>query len=99
MADSETRSETSGPDADSAPGFEAALARLETLVAEMESGRLTLDQVMARFEEGMRLAKICTAKLGETEKKIEMLVRRDNGSGDWAPFAGMDDHAAPDGNG
>lgn len=58
------------------PGFEAALARLETLVKEMEGGRLTLEQMMAHFEEGSGLVKVCSAKLNEVEKKIEVLVRK-----------------------
>ena len=59
-----------------APSFEQALARLETLVQEMEGGALSLDRMMACFEEGSRLVKVCETKLNEVEKKIEVLVRK-----------------------
>ncbi|MCS6771449.1 MAG: exodeoxyribonuclease VII small subunit [Kiritimatiellae bacterium] len=57
------------------PDFETALARLEAIVREMESGSLSLDRMMACFEEGMRLAAWCDKKLNEVEKKIEILVK------------------------
>lgn len=55
--------------------FEKSLTRLEALVKEMEGGTLSLDQMMTRFEEGIKLSKICGAKLNEVEKKIEKLVK------------------------
>ena len=60
-------------------GFEAALKRLEAIVEEMETGETDLDTMIASFEEGQRLVKLCTAKLSEVEKKIEKIVRDDNG--------------------
>lgn len=56
--------------------FETALARLETIVKEMESGRLTLDQMITHFEEGSQLVKQCGDKLNEVEKRIETLIRK-----------------------
>lgn len=73
------------------PGFEAALARLETLVKEMEGGRLTLEQMMAHFEEGSGLVKVCSAKLNEVEKKIEVLVRK----GDATTSEPLDERTLP----
>ena len=67
--------------------FEAALDRLETLVAEMEAGKISLDACMKKFTEGMQLAGLCTKKLGEAEKKIEILMKKSGGDGDWQPFA------------
>lgn len=60
--------------AESEIGFEKSLERLEAIVAEMEAGELSLDDMMARFEEGSKLVKQCTTKLVEVEKKIEKLV-------------------------
>ena len=74
------------------PGFEQSLARLETLVKEMESGRLTLEQMMAHFEEGSGLVKVCSAKLNEVEKKIEVLVRK----GDAVTSEPLDEKALRD---
>jgi len=61
-------------------GFEAALKRLEAIVEEMEAGETDLDTMIASFEEGQRLVKLCTAKLSEVEKKIEKIVKDDNGN-------------------
>ena len=61
---------------DKHPGFEKSLERLETVVREMESGELSLEKMMKHFEEGMRLVGICSAKLNEVERKIELLVKQ-----------------------
>jgi exodeoxyribonuclease VII small subunit len=68
---------------DSELNFEEALTRLEAIVSQLENGGLTLEQSMAYFEEGMRLQKICAGKLGEAEKKIEVLVKKAEGSYAW----------------
>ncbi|HMP90760.1 MAG TPA: exodeoxyribonuclease VII small subunit [Kiritimatiellia bacterium] len=60
--------------ASSANGFEKSLDRLEAIVAEMEAGNLSLDQMIANFEEGSKLVKQCSSKLTEVERKIEKLV-------------------------
>lgn len=56
--------------------FEESLTRLEAIVKEMESGQLSLDQMMAHFEEGSALVKQCGNKLNEVEQKIEQLIRK-----------------------
>ena len=58
------------------PGFEHSLKRLETIVGEMETGSLSLEDMMNRFEEGTGLVKFCTEKLDEVEQKIEKLVKK-----------------------
>ena len=60
------------------PGFEDALARLEAIVEEMEGGELDLETMIKRFEEGQGLLKFCTKTLGEMEKKVEILVKKDD---------------------
>jgi len=70
---------------DKAPGFEEALARLETIVDEMESGKLSLDDMIKHFEEGSVLVKSCAGKLDDVERKIEKLVKKDGGI-TTAPF-------------
>lgn len=62
--------------AESQPGFEKALATLEEIVLKMESGALPLEKMMEQFEEGMRLISICSAKLNEVERKIEIMVKK-----------------------
>ena len=71
-----------------AQSFEKALARLEEIAAEMESGELGLEKMVAAFEEGQKLVKLCSSKLNEVEKKIEMLVKNSDGSVGTEPFAG-----------
>jgi exodeoxyribonuclease VII small subunit len=61
---------------DKAQNFEKALERLETIVGEMESGTLSLEKMMACFEEGTELVKFCSQKLNEVEKKIEILAKK-----------------------
>ena len=56
------------------PSFEEALERLETIVEELEAGSLSLDQSLARYEEGMRLSRRLTRTLDQAEKRIERLV-------------------------
>jgi exodeoxyribonuclease VII small subunit len=66
------------PDAD--VPFEEALQKLETIVDAMESGELPLESLMAKFEEGTRLAKVCQTKLAQAETKIQQLEK--NSAGD-----------------
>ena len=54
--------------------FEEALERLETIVEELEGGSLSLEQSLARYEEGMRLSRRLTQTLDQAEKRIERLV-------------------------
>ena len=65
--------------------FEKSLERLEALVGEMESGDLSLEQMLKHFEEGSKLVNVCTKKLNEVEQKIEKLVKKD-GALEEAPF-------------
>jgi exodeoxyribonuclease VII small subunit len=60
--------------------FEKALEDLEKIVEAMESGELTLDQALKKYEEGVGLVRACQSKLIETEKKIEILTRTLDGS-------------------
>ena len=54
--------------------FEKALSELEKIVEQLESGELALDEALKRYEEGVKLSRICTKKLTEAEKKIEVLT-------------------------
>jgi exodeoxyribonuclease VII small subunit len=59
--------------------FEAAMNRLEAIVQQLEQGRIGLDEAIRIFEEGMTLYKQCQLQLQEAEKKIEILVKTDEG--------------------
>ena len=69
-------------------GFEKSLERLEAVVAEMEGGDLTLENMIKRFEEGQKLIGYCSKQLDEVERKIEKLVTKDNGEVEAVPFEG-----------
>ena len=60
--------------------FEKALEDLEKIVEAMESGELTLDQALKKYEEGVGLVRACQSKLTETEKRIEILTKTLDGS-------------------
>ncbi len=69
-----TDDKASKPDnADIPESFEDAFTRLETVVRQLESGQMTLDQSTELFEEGMHLAKHCTELLNNAEMKINRL--------------------------
>ncbi len=59
--------------------FEDAMARLEEIVQSLESGELSLEDSIKAFEEGMKLAKFCSKKLEEAEKKVSILIKEDSG--------------------
>lgn len=66
--------------------FEKAVARLEEIVSEMESGTADLDAMVKSFEEGQKLVKLCTAKLSSIERKVELLTKGENGKVEAQPF-------------
>src|SRR3954453_6936626 len=55
--------------------FESAMERLEKIVEQMESGKLALEDLIVRYEEGMKLVKVCQERLASAEQKIEMIAR------------------------
>jgi exodeoxyribonuclease VII small subunit len=59
--------------------FETAMERLEKIVGEMESSKLPLEELLVRYEEGIRLVGICNQRLAGAENRIETLSRTANG--------------------
>jgi exodeoxyribonuclease VII small subunit len=66
--------------------FEEALKGLEAIVARLETGSLRLEEALEVFEEGVRLARICSKRLEEGEKRISILLRSENGELVERPF-------------
>jgi exodeoxyribonuclease VII small subunit len=62
------------------PNFEKALQQLEEIVQELEAGDLPLEKALKRFEDGIRLSKLCAQKLDETEKRVTLLMRDSAGN-------------------
>jgi exodeoxyribonuclease VII small subunit len=59
--------------------FEGAMDRLEKIVEQMESGKLPLEDLIVRYEEGMKLVKTCQERLANAEQKIEIITRNSTG--------------------
>jgi exodeoxyribonuclease VII small subunit len=66
--------------------FETALKQLEEIVREMESGDLTLEQAVKKYETGITHSKYCLDILDRTEKKITQLTRSSDGTLKEEPF-------------
>jgi exodeoxyribonuclease VII small subunit len=71
--------------------FEEALKKLEKVVEDMESGELPLETMLARFEEGTRLVKVCQSKLEEAELRIQKLERKASGEVTLKPLEVTED--------
>ena len=59
--------------------FEGAMDRLEKIVEQMESGKMPLEDLIVRYEEGMNLVKVCQERLANAERKIEIIARNSAG--------------------
>ena len=59
--------------------FETALGKLEAIVESMESGEVPLEELLAKFEEGSKLLKVCETRLKDAELKIELLKKQKDG--------------------
>ena len=69
--------------------FEKAFQQLEKIVARLETDeQLSLDESLKLFEEGIALSRFCHQKLGEVEKKIEMILSDSKGEPVTQPFEG-----------
>ncbi len=60
--------------------FEEGLSELETLVEQMESGEVSLEEALAKHERGMFLSQWCRGVLDSAEKQIEVLAKGGDGS-------------------
>ncbi|MBM4441204.1 MAG: exodeoxyribonuclease VII small subunit [Candidatus Rokubacteria bacterium] len=67
--------------------FEECLARLEQIVAALESGTLPLEESLKVFEEGVGLARHCGRYLEQAERRVEVLAKDESGALGTRPFA------------
>lgn len=74
--------------------FEKALKRLEEIVEELEKGELDLDRSLQIFEEGIKMSRICSKRLQEAEKKIEILTKDESGKLKAELFEPSEDEAS-----
>lgn len=68
------------------PTFEKAMKQLEEIVQELETGDLPLERAIKKFEEGIKLSKFCSEALDETEKRIQVLLKDQEGNVTEKPF-------------
>jgi exodeoxyribonuclease VII small subunit len=61
------------------PQFETAIDRLEAIVDQMEDGKMPLEELIVRYEEGMKLVKVCQERLASAEQRIEIITRNHAG--------------------
>jgi exodeoxyribonuclease VII small subunit len=66
--------------------FESSLRELERIVGELEAGDLALERSLELFEQGVRLSRECQKRLDEAERKVEILLKGNDGSYSPAPF-------------
>lgn len=66
--------------------FEEAMNELEKIVESMQDGKLTLDESLKKFQEGVGLIRICQKRLDDAEGKINMLLKDSNGNIEEVPF-------------
>lgn len=71
--------------------FGQAVKRLEEIVQCLEQDEVTLEESSKLFEEGVKLAKLCSDRLRETEEKIERLTRDDAGNLTSSPVDRIDE--------
>lgn len=68
--------------------FEESMARLEEIVSILERGESTLDESLALFEEGTKLAAACSKQLDQAEQKISKLTKGPDGEPVETPLKG-----------
>ena len=68
--------------------FEESLEKLEEITEELESGNLSLEESLKRFDEGVKLADYCNQKLQEAQQKVNLLLKK-NGRLQEVPFPGL----------
>ena len=69
-----------------AQDFEASLEELEQIVTQLEAGDLPLKRAMELFERGVKLSRSCQQQLDEAERRVEMLVKGEDGNLTAVPF-------------
>ena len=58
--------------------FEEKIKKLESIVSELESGEVNLDDAIDKYTEAMKLAKFCSEKLSDATAKVNKILTEDN---------------------
>lgn len=67
--------------------FEEGLKRLEALIEKLEGGNLALEESLQHFEEGVKLVRLLAEKLAQAEKRVEILLKDEEGVLKPRPFS------------
>jgi len=59
--------------------FEEALKKLEKIVEDLEKGDLSLDEALKKYQEGIELSRLCSQRLENAKKKVDVLVKNKKG--------------------
>ena len=60
------------------PVFEEDLKKLQKIVEDLSSGKITLAESLKKYEEGVRLSQSCSQTLASAQRKVELLMKKDN---------------------
>lgn len=66
--------------------FEEAIEKLEDIIVEMENQEIPLENMIERYEEGIKLVKICQQRLAEAELKVQELEKKIGGEFQLKPI-------------
>lgn len=66
--------------------FEDALKKLEKIVEDLEKGELSLDEALKKYQEGIELARLCSQRLDNAKKKIDVLAKNKKGEFELKPL-------------
>ena len=68
--------------------FETAMTRLEQIVRQLEDGKVSLDDSLKLYEEGISLVRLCSGRLDEAEQKIKIIRTSSDGLKEEENFKG-----------
>lgn len=57
--------------------FEEDLKKLQKIVEELASGKITLGESLKKYEEGVKIAQSCSQVLADAQRKVELLMKKD----------------------
>lgn len=70
--------------------FEASLQELEKIVRNLENGDLALEESLKLFEDGVKLSRECQERLNQAERRIEILMKDEQGNPALQPIEAED---------
>jgi exodeoxyribonuclease VII small subunit len=76
--------------------FEKAMEKLEQIVDTLESDNPSLETALKKFEEGIKLSKLCSARLDEMEQRITVLMENATGGIEEKPMNAVSGETSPD---